>query len=81
MPVGQFYTEVKLPVSATSNPNTATKTGTSLCTSILGMVATGDASIEAAKQAGGITKVIHVDHHVKNILGIYGTYTTVVYGE
>jgi len=30
---------------------------------------------------GGITKVHHVDSKVKNILGVYAEYTTVVYGE
>jgi len=57
------------------------KVGTSEATSILGMVATGDASIEAAKNNGGITKVSHVDFNSDNILGVYGKYTTTVYGE
>ena len=80
-PVGFFYTNIKLPVTATANSGTATKVGASQCTSILGAVAIGDASIEAAKKNGGITKVHHVDYDVKNILGIIGTYKTTVYGE
>ena len=52
-----------------------------MCTSILSMVATGDASIEAAMKNGGITKVHHVDWQAKNILGIYGEFKTTVYGE
>ncbi len=47
----------------------------------LGMVAIGDASIEAAKKNGGITKVHHVDWAVENILGIIGKYRVTVYGE
>ena len=81
IPIGSLYTKVKLPVSATANSQAATKKGTSQCTSILGLFATGDASIEAAKQNGGITKVTHVDYDADNILGVYGKYTTTVYGE
>jgi len=54
--------------------------GTAKATAIIG-IATGDASIAAAMSNGGITKVHHVDTEVTNILGIYATYTTVVYGE
>lgn len=57
------------------------KTGAATATSILGIVATGDASIEAAARNGGITKIHHVDHHTKNIIGFYSEFTTVVYGE
>ena len=80
-PVGQFYTELKLPVAVTANAGRAMKTGTAECKSILSLVAIGDASIEAAKKNGGITKVHHVDWEVENILGIIGKYKVTVYGE
>ena len=80
-PAGSIYTNISLPVTATANNGSATKVGISQSTSIFGAVAIGDASIEAAKKNGGITKVHHVDYGVKNILGIFGTYTTTVYGE
>jgi len=57
------------------------KVGTATATSILGLIATGDASIEAATRNGGITKVKYVDYSVKNILGLFGEYTTTVYGD
>ena len=41
----------------------------------------GDASLKAAMTNGGITKVHHVDYKVKNILGIIGSTTTIVWGE
>ena len=41
----------------------------------------GDASLTAAMENGGITKVHHVDYKVKNILGIVGSSTTIVWGE
>lgn len=80
LPQGGFYTGVKLPVAASDSAG-ASKKGSSMAHSYLGMVATGDASIEAAKKAGGITKVSYVDYQVENILGLYGTYITTVYGE
>jgi len=81
-PVGALYTELKLPVGATSNSADARqKVGVATCTSVLSLVTTGDASIQAAMKNGGITKVSHVDWEVKNILGIYGEYKTTVYGE
>jgi len=80
-PIGQIYTELKLPVAVTSNGNNSPKIGIAECKSILGLVATGDASIETAKRNGGITKVHHVDWEVENILGIIGEYKVTVYGE
>lgn len=41
----------------------------------------GDASLKAAMENGGITKIHHVDYKVKNILGIVGSTTTIVWGE
>lgn len=77
---GLLSTEVRGPVTATANP-TYSKVGTASCTSILGLVATGDASIEAASKNGGITQIHHVDYESKIILGLYATYTVIVYGE
>jgi len=77
---GVIYTDVKAPVTATSNSG-GVKVGQATATSILGLVATGDASIQAAMQEGGITKVDHVDYHTTSILGIYATYTVTVYGQ
>jgi len=76
---GSLYTDLKGPV-AVGDAATASKTGTAKSQGILG-VALGDSSIETAMANGGITKVHHVDTHVTNILGIYATYETIVYGE
>ena len=81
IPIGTLYTEAKFPGLATSNSGTSSKIGEAQCTSVLGLVATGDCSIAAAKKNGGIKKVYSVDWDVKNILGIYGTYRVVVTGE
>ncbi len=41
----------------------------------------GDCSIKAAMENGGIKKIHHVDYKTRNILGIVGSQTTLVYGE
>jgi hypothetical protein len=81
MPMGEFYTELKLPIAATGEAAKNNKVGVAECTSILGLVATGDASIDTAMKNGGITKVSHIDWQAKNILGIIGTYKVIVYGQ
>jgi hypothetical protein len=80
-PIGQLYTELKLPVAVTTNGSNSPKIGVAECESYFGLIATGDASIETAKRNGGITKVHHVDWEVENILGIIGKYKVTVYGE
>lgn len=77
---GFWFTDVQGPGAVTAN-QVSTKTGTATATSILGLVGTGDASIETAARNGGITKIHHVDYQTKSILGIYATFTTVVKGE
>lgn len=77
---GFLYTDVKAPLVATSNSG-ASKVGTSEATSILGWVATGDASIDAAARSAGISKIHHVDEQSTNILGIIAKYKVYVYGE
>jgi hypothetical protein len=76
---GTLYVDMKGPI-AVGDASGSSKVGTAKATAIIGIV-TGDASISAAMQNGGITKVHHVDSQVKNILGIYAEYTTTVYGE
>ncbi len=79
-PMGAFYTEIKSPVAA-GDAGSGSKVGMAKATSVLGLVATGDASIKAAMENGKITKIKYVDYETKNILGLYGEYTTVVYGD
>lgn len=77
--IGLAYTDVKFGGEVTEG--TYSKSGQSEAISILALFATGDASIEAAKKDGGITKVSHVDYHTTNILGIYGKIVTTVFGD
>jgi TRL-like protein family len=70
---------LKGPVSTGPAP-TSPKVGRAEAWGIV-LFSTGDASISAAMQNGGITRVHHVDHETQNILGFWSKYTTIVYGE
>jgi hypothetical protein len=80
-PMGMVYTEIKSPAGVGDGGVSYSKVGVSKATSILAIVATGDASIKAAIENGGITKIKFVEYESKNILGLYGEYTTRVYGD
>lgn len=77
---GSLYLDVKSSESVGTG-TVAPKSGTSKATTILGWVGTGDASINAAAKAGGISRIGYVDYQSTNILGIFGTTETIVYGE
>ena len=81
-PVGLGFTDVDLPVMATSNSaDSSSKKGTATCESYLGLIAVGEASIQKAAENGDIETITHIDWDAKNILGVYGVYTVTVYGE
>jgi len=78
--VGIIYTDAKYGDTATTAA-AETKVGKACATTILSLIATGDASVTAAKAPGGITVVSTVDHTAKSILGIYAEWCTVVKGS
>lgn len=81
-PVGAAFTDVELPIMATSNSaSSSTKKGVATCESYLCLFAVGEASIQKAAENGDIKKITHIDWDAKNILGVYGVYTVTVYGE
>jgi hypothetical protein len=80
-PVGSFYTEISIPSLVGDGNADYSKVGKATAKSYLALIATGDASIEAAAKNGGITDIKYVDYSVKNILGLIGEYTTIVYGD
>ena len=55
--------------------------GQSTATNILGIINTGDISIEAAMKNGKITKIHHIDMKTECVLGLYAKKTIIVYGE
>lgn len=81
-PVGQgaLFTSVQGPVTATPN-SAVSKVGESCASNVLGLFATGDASIEQARRNGGINEVSTIDHHSTSVLFIYSKFCTVVRGQ
>ena len=81
-PVGLIYEDVKSPMDVDYDvTKTGSKTGTALSTSILSLIAYGDCSTRAAAADGNLSVIYTADYHFYNILGVYQTFTTIVYGE
>jgi hypothetical protein len=59
---------VKGPMGPADGQSTQ-KTGEACARTFLAIIATGDASLEAAKRSAGIKQVTTVDHHSTNFIG------------
>jgi len=79
-PYGVLYTDAQTGLSASSN-QAGNRVGESCATSYLGLVALGDASIEAARRNGGITLITSIDENVHNYASVVSKYCTVVRGR
>jgi hypothetical protein len=75
---GLIWTDVQGPVDA--GDKIGAKEGRACAQSILGVFATGDASIKAAAKAGGITRIDSVDHH-STWMVVMGEFCTIVRGS
>lgn len=75
-----FYQDSQQPLMVTE-ASVASKRGQACGENLLGLIAQGDHSIDAAKRAGGITQVTSVDVDVFSIWTIYGRRCTVVRGN
>lgn len=69
-----------MPIAATSHP-VGSKNGIAKETVFLGITVSGEATINAACAAGGITRISHVDLRRSNFLGIIQVSTCKVNGE
>jgi hypothetical protein len=85
-PSGSLYTATQTPhrrvtYAADGPGKTGDKSGESCASGFLGIVAMGDASLQAAKKAAGITELHSVEYKGTNILGLYTQGCTVVHGK
>jgi hypothetical protein len=78
--MGGIYSDV-IASSAVSSNQAGNRVGQACASSILGIIATGDASTEAARRAGGITLITSVDEETSNILFFYAKFCTIVRGR
>ncbi len=58
-----------------------TKTGMACSSNILGVYASGDASVHTAAKAGGITNITSIDKQFTNYAFVYGKMCTIVTGN
>lgn len=86
-PVGAVFTGTKAPsaldrAELSGDNKGASKEGRACSTGVLGLAAWGDASVDAAKKAGGITSVHSVEYQSTAVLGaVYVDICTVVHGN
>lgn len=83
-PTGIIYSGVQAPLdyeNAQSQVAPSLKQGRASSHNILGLVAYGDSSLEAAAAQGNITTAHTADYDYLNVLYVYQRYTTVVRGE
>jgi len=80
MASGALYTNTTTGLTATTN-NQTMKMGQACTNSLFGLFAWGNGSIAMAKANGHVMNVSTVDYTAHNVLGIYGTYCTVVKGS
>lgn len=78
---GMLYTNVKDYTNVEYINGGTSKVGKACGNNILGLVVTGDMSLDSAKKKAGITKVSSVDYEGNSILGLYNTVCLVVHGE
>jgi len=77
---GFWYTNTYAPEAVSSN-QAGNKVGEACASSILGIIATGDSSVETARRNGGVTMITSVDSKANSILGIYAKFCTIVRGR
>lgn len=78
---GFVYTNISAPLTATAAPEAPARVGRATVRSILGILASGDASIQTAARNGGIREIHYVDYESQNFFGVLAEYTVVVYGN
>ena len=80
-PVAGVYMETTSGGIIHDNGTAPTKTGKACGTSILGIVATGDTTVETAMNNGGIHKAVFTEQYIKSILSVYTEVCTIVKGN
>jgi hypothetical protein len=82
-PTGLIYSEYNAPLTTEFDQTQASqlKTGQAYSTSILGLIAYGDCSLDAAAKDGGLSTIEYCDYSFFNVLGVYQKFTVVAHGK
>jgi hypothetical protein len=79
---GIVYSDFKAPLTSEYDGQAIeAKTGEAESASILGLIAYGDCSIEAAAADGGLSTVTHCDYSFFNVMGVYQRFTVIAHGR
>ncbi len=84
VPAAGIYSNVTYPsyYQGVTNDGPGSKEGKATASSVFGLFAGGDASVEAAARNSGITKIKTVSHTQEIVLGgLWNAFTTTVTGE
>jgi TRL-like protein family len=78
---GLLYTNVTTPVAVVQSEATAVRKGEACAIGLLGLFASGNSSIEAAKNSVGINNITTVEERYRQyLLGAYSQYCVIVSG-
>jgi len=80
-----LYSNVKTPMPAfnlQANAEQQNKVGKATAEMYLWFIVLGDCSVATAMKNGDVAKIHHIDTELTSVIfGLYGSFTTVVYGE
>ena len=82
-PTGLVFSQFNAPLTTEFDQTAANglSTGEAASTSVLGLVAYGDCSLDAAAKAGGLSTIEYCDYSYLNVLGVYQKFTVVAHGK
>ena len=81
-PGGLLFMAVSAPLDTDMESTPANKkVGEASAMSVFNIIAFGDCSIAEAAEDGNLTKIDYADYSYLNILGLFQSFTTKVYGE
>jgi hypothetical protein len=81
-PTAGGFNNTSVPMDLSFDTTTlGSKQGEASAVAVLGLFSFGDATIGTAARKGDIQTIHHVDSRLLNVLGIYRSHTTIVYGE
>jgi hypothetical protein len=82
-PMGLIYSDVKAPLTAEAEkPAMTEQKGEASSESVLGLVAWGDCSLEAAARNGKLSTIEYADYEYMNVVfGIYQKFTVTTHGK
>jgi TRL-like protein family len=78
-PGGLLYADLTAPIDTNAEGGSmGSRVGQATSNGYFGLIATGDCSVAAACEDGGITRIDHIDYRYENMLGLQKFTITVI---